>query len=281
LWARRLGGYPSALTALAVVLIIGLSTLFANLLSTQDPAAQALGARLQPPFWLPNGSLRHILGTDGFGRDVFTRILYGGRVSLLIGLVCSTTGAVIGVGLGLLAGYHGGKISTVIMRLSDVQLAFPFIVLAIAVIATLGSDIKVLLALLSFFGWVAFARMTRGQTLRIRNGEYVEAARVVGASSGRIMGRHILPNILSANLVIWTFNVAQLILVESTLSFLGLGVQPPTPSWGNMLSEGRTYISEAWWLAIFPGLAITVTVLAVNTLGDALRDILDPRLHVR
>ena len=279
-WNRFLH-HGSAVAALVVLILIVLSAVLANVISRQDPTAQSLSSRLLPPFWLAKGSFAHPLGSDGFGRDILTRILYGGRISLLIGFVCSTTGAIIGIALGILAGYRGGKLGTVIMRISDVQLAFPFIVLAIAVIATLGSDIKVLLALLSLFGWVSFARITRAQTLRIRNGEFVEAARVVGAGSGRIMLRHVLPNVISSNLVIWTFNVAQLILVESTLSFLGLGVQPPTPSWGNMLSEGRTYVSDAWWLAIFPGLAITITVLAVNTLGDALRDVFDPRLQVR
>jgi ABC-type dipeptide/oligopeptide/nickel transport system permease subunit len=276
-WARYRRNW-SALAATAVLLLVALSAAFAGLLAPHDPAAQDLANRFRPPLGLAGGSLAYPLGTDGFGRDVLSRLLYGGRVSLVIGFVCSTISAAIGITLGLLAGYLGGKIDAAIMRLADVQLGFPFIVLAIAVIAILGSALPVLVGLLSLAGWVYYGRITRGQALRLRHAEYVEAARVIGAGPARIIGRHVLPNVLSPNLVIWTFAIATLILIESSLSFLGVGVQPPTPSWGNMLSDGRTYVDDAWWLAIFPGLAITVTVLAVNTLGDALRDILDPRL---
>jgi peptide/nickel transport system permease protein len=276
-WARYRAN-RSALVASGLLLAILGSALFATQLAPHDPFGQDLSNRFRPPFWLEGGSPRYPLGTDGFGRDVLSRLLYGGRVSLLIGFVCSTISATLGITLGLLAGYLGGKPELVIMRLADVQLGFPFLVLAIAVIAVLGSALPVLVGLLSIAGWVYYARITRGQTLRLRHVEFVEAARAVGAGSGRIILRHVLPNVLSPNLVIWTFAIATLILIESSLSFLGLGVQPPTPSWGNMLSDGRTYVDDAWWLAIFPGLAITITVLAVNTLGDALRDILDPRL---
>jgi peptide/nickel transport system permease protein len=193
-------------------------------------------------------------------------------------LVAATVSATLGVTLGLTAGYFGGLVDRAIMRLSDVQIAFPFLVVAIAVIAVLGSNLVVLVALLSVAGWVFYARITRGLTLRLRRMEYVEAARAAGARPRRIVAVHILPNVLSPNLVLWTLSIATLILIESSLSFLGLGVQPPTPSWGNLLSDGRSYIDNAWWIAIFPGLAITITVLAVNTLGDVLRDILDPRL---
>jgi ABC-type dipeptide/oligopeptide/nickel transport system permease subunit len=276
-WARyRSNG--SAVAATTVLLLVAASAAFASQLAPHDPYAQDLANRFKPPLWLAGGSIAYPLGTDGFGRDVLSRLLYGGRVSLLIGFVCSTVSAAIGISLGLLAGYLGGKVDLAIMRLADVQLGFPFIVLAIAVIAILGSALPVLVVLLSIAGWVYYARITRGQALRLRHAEYVEAARVIGAGTARIVGRHVLPNVLSPNLVIWTFAIATLILIESSLSFLGVGVQPPTPSWGNMLSDGRAYVDDAWWLAIFPGLAITVTVLAVNTLGDALRDVLDPRL---
>jgi peptide/nickel transport system permease protein len=278
-WTRYLGN-RSALVATGVLALVVASAVFAGQLAPHDPYAQDLGNRLRPPFWLPGASPGHLLGTDGFGRDILSRILYGGRVSLLIGFACSSVSATIGITLGLLSGYVGGKLGLVILRAADIQLAFPFLVIAIAVIAILGSDLPVLVGLLSVAGWVYYARITRGQTLRIRNAEYIEAARVIGCGSARIILRHVLPNVLSPNLVIWTFAIATLILIESSLSFLGVGVQPPTPSWGNMLSEGRTYVDDAWWLAIFPGLAITITVLAVNTLGDALRDILDPRLQI-
>jgi len=278
-WARYRRNW-SALAATAVLLLVVTSSTFAGQLAPHDPYAQDLANRFKPPLWLAGGSIAYPLGTDAFGRDVLSRLLYGGRVSLLIGFVCSTVSAVIGISLGLIAGYVGGKVDLAIMRLADVQLGFPFIVLAIAVVAVLGSALPVLVGLLSIAGWVYYARITRGQTLRLRHAEYVEAARVVGAGTARIIVRHLLPNVLSPNLVIWTFAIATLILIESSLSFLGVGVQPPTPSWGNMLSDGRTYVDDAWWLAIFPGLAITVTVLAVNALGDALRDVLDPRLRL-
>jgi peptide/nickel transport system permease protein len=227
---------------------------------------------------MKGGSTTYLLGTDRFGRDMLSRIIYGGQVSLLLGFVASTISACIGITLGLLAGYFGRYTDRVIMRLSDVQIAFPFLVIAIAVIAVVGSDLTVLLVLLSVAGWVFYARITRGLVLRIRNIEYVQAANVIGASNYRIVLQHILPNVVSPNLVLWTLSIGTLILVESGLSFLGLGVQPPTPSWGNLLSEGRSYVDDAWWIAIFPGLMITITVLCVNTLGDALRDILDPRI---
>lgn len=271
---------PLAVAATAVIALLVASAVFAPALAPHDPTLQTLGDRLKPPAWLPGGSPRYPLGTDGFGRDVLSRTLYGGRVSLLIGFLCSTISAALGITLGLLAGYVGGKPGLVIQRAADIQLAFPFLVVAIAVIAVLGPDLPVLVALLSLAGWVYYARITRAQTLRLRHIEYVEAARALGAGMSRIILRHVLPNVLSPNLVIWTFAISTLILIESSLSFLGLGVQPPTPSWGNMLSEGRGYLDDAWWLAIFPGLMITVTVLAVNTLGDALRDILDPRLQM-
>lgn len=277
LW-RRYRARPAALVASVVLLVLALVAIFADLLAPHDPIAQSLADQLKPPFWLPGGSLDYPLGTDRFGRDMLSRIIFGARVSLTIGLVAATVSATLGVTLGLTAGYFGGLVDRAIMRLSDVQIAFPFLVVAIAVIAVLGSNLAVLIALLSVAGWVFYARITRGLTLRLRRIEYVEAARAAGASPRRIVAAHILPNVLSPNLVLWTLSIATLILIESSLSFLGLGVQPPTPSWGNLLSDGRSYIDNAWWIAIFPGLAITITVLAVNTLGDALRDILDPRL---
>jgi ABC-type dipeptide/oligopeptide/nickel transport system permease subunit len=278
-FAFRFFHTPAAICAGLVLLLVLASAALAQL-SPHDPTAQALGQRLRPPFWLEGGSLTNPLGTDAFGRDVLTRMLYGGRVSLPIGFLCSSISATVGVTLGLIAGYRAGALGLAILRVSDIQVAFPFLVVAIAVVAVVGSDFPVLIALLSVPGWVFYARITRGQTLRLRRVEYVEAARIIGASTPRIIRRHILPNVMAANLVIWTFAIASLILIESSLSFLGIGVQPPTPSWGNMLSEGRSYVSDAWWLSVFPGLAIAITVLAVNTLGDVLRDLLDPRLSI-
>jgi peptide/nickel transport system permease protein len=277
LW-RRYRARPAAVVASIVLAALILVAVFANMLAPHDPTAQALSQQLKPPFWLDGGTPDYPLGTDRFGRDMLSRIIYGARVSLTIGFVAATLSAMLGVTLGLAAGYFGGIVDRAIMRLSDIQIAFPFLVVAIAVIAVLGSNLIVLVALLSVAGWVFYARITRGLTLRLRAIEYVEAARAAGAGHRRIIANHILPNVLSPNLVLWTLSIATLILVESSLSVLGLGVQPPTPSWGNLLSDGRSYVDNAWWIAIFPGLAITITVLAVNTFGDALRDILDPRL---
>ncbi|MFN8534982.1 MAG: ABC transporter permease [Dehalococcoidia bacterium] len=275
---RRYKARPSAIVATAVLLSLIAVAVFANQVAPHDPNVQALSDQLKPPFWMAGGGADHLLGTDRFGRDMLSRIIHGARVSLTMGFVAATLAATLGVTLGLTAGYFGGLVDRTIMRLSDIQIAFPFLVVAIAVIAVLGSNLVVLVGLLSVAGWVFYGRITRGLTLRLRRIEYVEAARAAGAGSRRIVAQHILPNVLSPNLVLWTLSIATLILVESSLSFLGLGVQPPTPSWGNLLSDGRSYVDNAWWIAIFPGLAITVTVLAVNTLGDALRDILDPRL---
>lgn len=281
-WARVWRNYKasgSGPIATAFLLFIVLSAVFAPLIVPHDPELQALARRLKPPFWMEGSVPGYVLGTDPFGRDILSRIIMGGRVSLLVGFVSSSVGAVIGITLGLLAGFMGGTVERIIMRFTDVWVAFPFLVLAIGVIAVVGSDMTVLIALLSLVGWVLYCRVTRGQTLSMRKRDFILAARVMGASDGRIILRHILPNVVAPNLVIWTFSVATLILIESSLSFLGLGVRPPTPSWGNILSEGRVYVADAWWVAIFPGLAITITVLCVNTLGDTLRDILDPRIQ--
>ena len=274
--ARRNAG--GGLGFLIVVLNIGVA-LLAPVLAPHDPVEQDIARRLLPPTWLAGSSPEHVLGTDQLGRDILARIIYGSRISLLIGLVSVALSLPIGVSVGLLAGYFGGRLDDIIMRLADVQLAFPFILLAITIAGVLGPSPRNVVLILAVGGWVVYARLTRAQVLSLREKEFVEAARSLGLGHGRILFRHVLPNILTPIIVVGTFSVAQMILLESSLSFLGLGVQPPTPSWGGMLNDGRAYITIAWWLMTFPGAAIMLTVLGINFLGDWLRDLLDPRLQ--
>ena len=266
----------------AGALIVGLvivAALGAPLLATTDPIDQDLTVVLKPPFWLPDGSLRHPLGTDHLGRDVYSRLVYGARISLTISVLAALLGAAVGVAAGLVAGYAGGRVDAVIMRVVDLNLAFPLILLALAVVALLGASLRNLVIVMSITTWMIYARVVRGLSLSLREQEFVQAVRALGAHDARIIARHILPNVLAPVLVIWTLEVARVILMESALSFLGLGVPPPTPTWGRMLAEGRDYLTVAGWIAIFPGLAILVTVLGINFLGDGLRDLLDPRLR--
>lgn len=268
---------------LAVLLLIGtcLIALFGPQLSPKDPNRQDLKVRLQEPGVLNSeGSVDFILGTDGLGRDIFSRLIYGTRVSIAVGFVAVAIGGTLGTILGLVAGYFGGRVDDLIMRVADIQLAFPFILLAIMVLVVLGQGVLNLVLVLGIGQWVTYARMSRGETISQRDKEYVEAARALGMGDLRIMFRAIFPNILAPLIVIASFNVASVILAEASLSFLGLGVPQSVPTWGAMLAESRDQmIAGKWWLAIYPGLAIMVTVLSLNILGDWLRDFLDPRLR--
>lgn len=277
--ARAFVSNPQAMLGAVVLLIVVVSALLAPQLAPADRLEQNLRDRLQPPVWVLGGNWEHPLGTDQLGRDILARLLYGGRVSLSVGFVSATLGALIGIPLGMLAGYYEGAISNAIMRIVDIQLALPFIITAIAIIATFGANMVTLFTVLSLWGWSQFARVARGDTLSIAEREYIMAARASGATTPNILFRHILPNLVSPLIVVWTVLIAQLIIAESGLSFLGLGTPPPEPSWGSMLADGRAHISKAWWLATFPGMIIMLTVLAVNQLGDGLRDVLDPRLR--
>ena len=264
------------------VLIVGLvivAALAAPLLATTDPIDQDLTVVLKPPFWLEDGSLHHPLGTDHLGRDVYSRLVYGAQISLTISVLAALLGAAVGVAAGLVAGYRGGRIDTIIMRIVDLNLAFPLILLALAVVALLGASLRNLVIVMSITTWMIYARVVRGLSLTLREQEFVQAVRALGAHDARIIVRYILPNVLAPVVVIWTLEVARVILMESALSFLGLGVPPPTPTWGRMLAEGRDYLTVAGWIAVFPGLAILFTVLGINFLGDGLRDLLDPRLR--
>jgi len=266
----------------AGALIVGLvivAALGAPLLATTDPIDQDLTAALKPPAWHADGSAQHPLGTDHLGRDVYSRLVYGARISLAISVLAALLGAAVGVAAGLIAGYAGGRSDLVLMRIVDLNLAFPLILLALAVVALLGASLRNLVFVMAITTWMIYARVVRGMTLALRDQELIQAIRALGARDARIIVRHILPNVLPAVMVIWTLEVARVILMESALSFLGLGVPPPTPTWGRMLAEGRDYLTAAGWISVFPGLAIMVTVLGINFLGDGLRDLLDPRLR--
>lgn len=261
---------------LATVIVLAA---LAPYVSTADPVAQDLMNARRPPMWHTGGTPAHPLGTDFLGRDIWSRIVYGARVSLLTSLAAAVSAAVVGILLGLLAGYYGGWLDAFIMRVVDLQLAFPMIVLALALVASLGPSIQNLVLALAITGWMVYARLIRATVLSLRTQEFVLSARAVGATDLRIIFRHILPNTLTPALVMFTLETARIIITESSLSFLGLGVPPPLPSWGRMLAESRLYLTIDYWIALFPGLAIAVTVLGVNFLGDGLRDLLDPRLR--
>ncbi len=269
-----------AVFGLTVLLGMGAGALLAPQIAPWDPTRQMLVKRLRPPMWEARGLRQHPLGTDHLGRDILSRILYGGRISLGVGLSAVTLSCLIGVTLGLLAGFHGGRTDAFIMRIVDVFLAIPYILLAMGVVFALGASLVNVILVMAVTRWVQFARVVRADVLSIREREFVSGARARGNRSMRLLLRHILPNALTPIIVVATLELAFMIIYESALSFLGLGVQPPTPTWGWMLADGRNYIATAWWLATLPGLAIMLTVLAVNLLGDWLRDTLDPRLTV-
>jgi peptide/nickel transport system permease protein len=269
-----------AVFGLSVLLVMGGTAVFAPQLAPWDPGRQMLLKRLRPPMWQERGLREHPLGTDHLGRDILSRILYGGRISLGVGLTAVTLSALIGVTLGLLAGFFGGRADAFIMRVVDVFLAIPYILLAMGVVFALGPSLLNVILVMAVTRWVQFARIVRADVLSLREREFVAGARARGNRPLRLLLHHVLPNALTPIIVVATLELAFMIIYESALSFLGLGVQPPTPTWGWMLADGRNYLATAWWLATLPGLAIMLTVLAVNLLGDWLRDTLDPRLKV-
>ena len=275
---RMLRESKTGLVGLVITLLIVIAALLAKPLSPHDPYRQDIRHRLTGPFWM-TGDLDHMLGTDSLGRDILARIIYGARISLLVGVSAVTMSGSIGVTLGLVAGYFRGRWDSIIMRLADVQLAVPTMVLALVAMAVVGPGLRNLIIILGVTGWVGYARVVRGEVLSIREKEFVEAARAIGASHGRILLLHLLPNVAASIIVISSLRVAGMILVEASLSFLGLGVQPPTPTWGGMVAEGRDLVYRAWWVSTFPGIAIFIVVLGINLLGDWLRDVLDPRLR--
>ena len=277
---KRLARRRTALFGLGVVSIVLLAAAFAPWLTPFDPLEQDINQRLKEPGWQTAEGRVHALGTDHLGRDILARVIFGSRIALVVGLSAVLISGVLGMAIGLVSGYFGGKVDDFFMRLADIQLAFPFILLAIAVIGVLGPSLRNIIIVIGVSSWVVYARVVRGEVLSIREREFVQAAIALGSRDGRVLVRHVLPNAFTPWLVVATLDMARVIVIESALSFLGLGVQPPTPTWGGMLADGRVYLSTAWWLATFPGLAILVTVLGINLLGDGLRDTLDPRLKL-
>lgn len=255
----------------AIVLFFIIVAIFAPFIATYDPSATNLKGTFLPP------SSKHFFGTDDIGRDVFSRVVYGSRVSLFVGFIAVGISLIIGVVLGLASGYYGGKVDSIIMRFTDIMLSFPTFFLILAVIAFLKPSLVNVMVVIGLTGWMGVARLVRAEVMSVKNREYITAAILQGLSHKRIMFKHILPNVLSPVFVTATLSIAGAILLESSLSFLGLGVQPPTPSWGNILTDGQKNIISAWWLSFFPGLAIVFTALGYNLLGEGLRDLLDPK----
>lgn len=272
---RRLRRNPGAVAGAFVLLVMILAAILAPVIAPYDPIEQDSQAIRQPP------NAEHWFGADNFGRDIYSRVLYGGRMSLPVGFVAVGITAIFGVALGLIAGYYGGRTDSIIMRGVDIMLAFPGILLAMALVAILGTSLFNLMLAVGIAAIPEYTRVVRGSVLSARETEYVIAARVSGARNQAIILRHVLPNVLPPVIVLATLGIATAIILGSTLSFLGLGIKPPTPEWGNMLSDGRSMIRHQWWVSFFPGLAIMLTVLAINLLGDGMRDALDPRLRNR
>ncbi|MCP4536660.1 MAG: ABC transporter permease [Chloroflexi bacterium] len=274
---KHLRRNPAGLVGLLIVLFAVVVAVLAPWISPHDPAKQQIAQRLTPPAWVQDGDPEHFLGTDSLGRDVLSRIIHGSRISLIIGLSAAFLSGAIGVFLGLVAGYFGGGLDTLISRISDVQQAIPFLVLAIAVVAMLGPGLFNLIVVLAVTTWVNYFRVVRGNVLSVREEQYVWAARSIGCSSSRIVLRHVLPNVAASIIVIVTLLVANMIIFEASLSFLGLGVPSSIPTWGRIVSDGREHVASAWWIALFPGLAILFAVMGINLLGDWLQERLDPK----
>ena len=269
-----------ALAGGVVIIVYVLGALFAPYITAHDPYLGSLRDRLLPPFWAEGGSWTFPLGTDGQGRDIYTRIVYGARVSLLVGVLSVGISVIVGLTLGAIAGYSRGRTDAVISRFADLLMAFPFLIFAIGVMAFLGPGFTNLILALTFKGWVEFFRLARGEMIGETTRDYVEAARVAGQKHWQIVMHEMLPNIIQSVFVLTTLRMGFMIVTEASLSFLGLGIQPPIPAWGSMVADGRNYLLNAWWVSTMPGLAIVGLVLSINLFGEGLRDILDPRLKV-
>ena len=274
---RKLLRNPAALAGGLILLAVIGAAVAAPWVAPHDPARQSLVRRFTPPVWTPGGSTAYPLGTDQVGRDILSRIVHGARVSLVVGVAAVAVSLVVGVVLGLLSGFRGGRVDTVIMTVVDITLSFPQLLLALAFVAALGPSLVTIIVVLGLTGWERYARVVRAEVLALREKDFVEAARAMGVGAPRMLFRHILPNTFSSIIVMSTLQVAQAILQEAALSFLGVGTGSAYPTWGQMIALGRDFVSVAWWLPTFPGLAILLTVLAINLVGDRLRDALDPR----
>lgn len=265
--------------AAGFLIVLGLSAMFSVYIAPFDPNAQSLGDALIPPRGSDSQGRLHLLGTDYLGRDVLSRLIHGARVSVAMAATVVLVSGVIGTSLGLVAGYSAERVDNIVMRLADVQLALPFMLIAIGVMAALGPGLEKMLLVLILVSWAIYARIARGQVLAVKKLDFVLAARSLGASTARILIKHVLPNILGAVIVVATLETASMVVAEAALSYLGLGVRPPTASWGSMLADGRNYLYTSWWLSTFPGIAIFLTVLSINVLGADLRERMDPRLR--
>ncbi len=278
IWKKVIGGLKGApLIPLTIIVVFILSAIFADLITFHDAYKVSLPERLIPPFWQEGGTLSHPLGTDPLGRDVLVRIIYGTRVSIIIAAAALTIGGGFGTLIGLTAGFYGGKIDTLLMRMADITLAFPLILFAILLVMVLGPSMMNVIVAISLVLWARYARVIRGEVLGLMQRDFIARARVSGASDWRIMMRHLLPNVMPTLIVLLTLQVGWVIIVEASLSFLGAGIPPPTPAWGSMLADGREYVSTAWWVTTAPGIAIMLVVLAFNLCGDWLRERLDPK----
>ncbi|UCD08422.1 MAG: ABC transporter permease [Dehalococcoidales bacterium] len=262
-----------------ILTLIVLMAIFAPLIAPYDPVKISLTDRLMPPFWSEGGSTEHFLGTDKLGRDVLSRLIHGARISLSVSLLVIMITSFIGTTLGIIGGYLGGRTEAFLMRITDISLSFPAILVAMLLAVSMGPSFTTVVLAVSILGWAPYARLIRGETLKLREADFVAQARIIGSSSIRIMLRHIFPNIVNSLIIIMTLQVGLLIIVEASLSFLGVGIPPPAPSWGNMVNDGRNLIDTAWWISTFPGIAIALVVLSGNFLGDWLRDRLDPKLR--
>lgn len=274
---RELWHDKAGLIGLCVIVALILMAILAPVLAPYDPADQSLRDRLTPPVWQEGGSWDHVLGTDHLGRDMLSRVIHGSRISLIVGAAVVLLAGGFGVALGLVAGYFGGRVDAVIMRFVDTLIAFPGLLLALVILAVIGPSMTTVIVVLALNGWMVYARMTRGVVLSVRQMPYVEAAEMVGCRSGRVIVRHILPNLMSPLLTLGILEFARIVLAEAALSFLGLGIQPPATSWGLDVANGKDYLFRAWWLVTIPGLAIAITVLAINLLASWIRTTSDPQ----
>ena len=259
--------------------IVVFAAVFAPIIAPYSPTKQTLPDKLLPPAWQEEGTSEHLLGTDILGRDILSRLIHGARVSLMVASAALFSGGVLGGALGIISGYVGGKVDTLIMRAVDATLAFPTILFALLLAVTMGQGVLTVVLAVTLILWARFARVTRGEVLALKNNDYIALARIHGCSSFRIMAVHIMPNVFNTFMVMLTLHVGLVILTEASLSFLGAGIPPPTPSWGQMVADGRAKVASAWWISIIPGLAITMVVIAFNVFGDWLRDRLDPKLR--
>jgi peptide/nickel transport system permease protein len=266
-------------TAFAIIVVLVVVAVFAPFIAPHSATEQSLPDKLRPPAWQDGGSSKHLLGTDLLGRDLLSRLVYGARVSLTVALAALICGGGVGLALGILAGYAGGRLDSVIMRVVDATLTFPTILIALLLTVSLGQGLRTIVIAVTLIIWARFARVVRGEVLGVKARDFVALARVHGCSHLRIMTVHIVPNVMNTFMVLLTLHIGFVIIVEASLSFLGAGIAPPTPSWGQMVADGRSHIASGWWLSVVPGTAILLVVLAFNLFGDWLRDWLDPRLR--